>query len=130
MAISSYGVQLKWGETESAVAKVIDVKDFPDLVGTPNLLECTSLSDASQVFIPGIKSAEILSFTFNYTKADFQAVKADEAKPLFYSLEFSDGSVFAWQGQHTVGLPGKGVDEVLEATVNIAPSTAVEFKTA
>ena len=130
MAISSYGVQLKWGESESAVAKVVDIKDFPDMIGDPNMLETTTLSDGQQTYIPGIKSADMLTFTFNYTKADFQAVKADEAKPLFYSLEFSDGSVFSWQGQHTVGLPGKGVDEVLEATVNIAPSTAVEFKTA
>lgn len=127
MAISSYGVELLWGESATAVEKKVDIKDFPDLIGDPNMLETTTLSDAQQTYIPGIKSADMLSFTFNYTKSDFALVKADEGKPLFYKLAFSDGSSFSWQGQHTVGMPGKGVDEVLESTVNIAPSSTVEF---
>lgn len=129
MAISSYNVVLKWGESADAVEQVIDIKDFPDLIGEPNLLETTTLSDSQQTYINGIKSADLMSFTFNYTKEDFQSVKDDEGKALFYELSFSDGSAFTWQGQHTVGLPGKGVDEVLEATINIAPSSPVEFAT-
>ncbi len=127
MAISSYNVSLKWGASADAVAKVVDIKDFPDLIGDPNMLETTTLSDGMQTYIPGIKTADMMTFTFNYDKAVFQSVKADEGKALFYELEFSDGSTFTWQGQHTVGLPGKGVDEVLEATINIAPSTEVSF---
>lgn len=127
MAISSFGVELKWGESADAVAKKVSVKDFPDMVGAPNLLETTTLSDSQQTYINGIKAAELMTFTFNYTKTDFQTVKDDEGKALFYELSFSDGSSFTWQGQHTVGLPGKGVDEVLEATINIAPSTEVAF---
>jgi hypothetical protein len=127
MAISSYGVTLKWGTSASDVAKVIDVKDFPDLIGEVNLLETTTLSDAQQTNIPGIKQSSTLSFTYNYTSADFAKVEADANKPLFYALEFSDGSKFTWEGQHTSGLPGKGVDEVIDATVNIAASTPVTF---
>ena len=33
MAISTFGVVLKWGDSEATVAKVIDIKDFPDLIG-------------------------------------------------------------------------------------------------
>ena len=128
MAISSYGIQLKWGASADAVAKVVDIKDFPDLIGDPNLLETTTLSDAQVTNIPGIKGSDLLTFTCNYTSAEFASVKADEGKTLFYALEFSDGSSFTWQGQHTCGLPGKGVDEVVEFTVNVVPSTAVEFK--
>lgn len=128
MAISSYNVELKWGTTADAVTKVVDIKDFPDLIGEPNLLETTTLSDSQQTYINGIKSAELMTFTFNYESATFQSVKTDEGKALFYELSFSDGSKFKWSGQHTVGLPGKGVDEVLEATINIAPSSPVEFE--
>ena len=130
MAISSYNCVLKWGESAETLAKKVDIKDFPDLIGDPNLLETTTLSDAAQTYIPGIKSTDLMTFTVNFTKTDFQACKADEGKTLFYSLEFSDGAKFTWQGQHTMGVPGKGVDEVLEATINIAPSTAVEFSAA
>lgn len=127
MAISSYLATLKWGESKEAVAKVIDIKDFPDLMGEPNMLETTTLSDGAQTFIPGIKSMDSMAFTYNYTKADFAKVKADEGKALYYVLEFSDGSSFEWQGSHTATMPGKGVDEVLEAGVSIAPSTEVTF---
>lgn len=127
MAISTYMATLKWGTDAASVKKVIDIKEFPDLIGEPNMLETTTMSDAAQTYIPGIKSGDSLSFTYNYTKETFAAVQSDEGKPLHYALEFSDGSKFTWQGQHAATLPGKGVDEVVEAGITIAPSTAVEF---
>lgn len=127
MALSTFGVELRWGTSAEAVSKVIDIKDFPDLIGEASMLETTTLSDAMQTNIPGIKSAETLAFTYNYTSADYAKVEADANKKLFYELNFSDGSKFTWEGQHTSGLPGKGVDEVIEATVNIVASTAVTF---
>lgn len=127
MAMNTYGILLKWGETADAVEKVVDIKDFPDMIGEAEMLETTTLSDAAVTNIPGIKSSDTLTFTCNYTKADFTAVNAEANKPLHYALEFSDGSKFVWQGQHTCGLPGKGVNEVVEFTINIAASTPVEF---
>ncbi len=130
MAISTYGITLKWGTSAEAVEKVVDIKDFPDLIADPELLETTTLSDAQVTNIPGIKGADMLSFTANYTSADYAAVTADANKPLFYVLEFSDGSKFSWEGQHTCGLPGKSVNEVVDFTINIAASTSVEFTAA
>ena len=127
MAINTFGITLKWGESAEAVEKVVDIKDFPDMIGESELLETTTLSDAAVTNIPGIRSSDTLTFTCNYTKADFTAVNSEANKPLYYTLEFSDGSKFAWQGQHTCGLPGKGVNEVVEFTINIAASTPVEF---
>lgn len=130
MAISTYGITLKWGESAESVAKVVDIKDYPDLVGDPNLLETTTLSDSQVTNIPGIRSSDTLTFTCNYTSADFAKVHEQENTPLYYELEFFDGSKFTWQGQHTCGVPGKGVDEVVEFTINIAASTPVEFSAA
>lgn len=127
MAISTYGIELKWGTSAEAVEKVVDIKDFPDLIGDPEMLETTTLSDGQVTNIPGIKGADMLTFTCNYTSADFAAVNDEANKPLFYELAFSDGSKFTWQGQHTCGLPGKGVNEVVDFTINIAASSPVEF---
>ena len=127
MAISTYLATLKWGTDATSVKKVIDIKEFPDLIGEPNMLETTTLSDGAQTYIPGIKSMDSMAFLFNYTKTDFAAVKADEGKQLYYELAFSDGSKFTWQGSHVATLPGKGVDEVVEAGITIAPSSVVEF---
>ena len=130
MAISTLGVTLKMGTSAAALEKVVDIKDFPDLIGDPNMLETTTLSDAAVTNIPGIRSSDMLTFTCNYTKDDFTAVNEQANTPLHYALEFSDGSKFTWQGQHTCGVPGKGVDEVIEFTINIAASTPVEFAVA
>ena len=130
MALNTYGLTLQWGATADAVAQVVDIKDFPDLIGDPEMRETTTLSDAQVTNIPGIKGSDMLTFTCNYTSADFKAVNDDAETPLFYALEFSDGSKFTWQGQHTCGMPGKGVNEVVEFTINIAASTAVTFATA
>lgn len=127
MAISTYLATLKWGTDASSVKKVVDIKEFPDLMGEPNMLETTTMSDAAQTYIPGIKSMDSMSFTYNYDKTVFAAVKADEGKPLYYALEFSDGSKFTWQGSHTATMAGAGVDEVVEAGITIAPSTEVVF---
>ena len=127
MAINTYGITLKWGTSAEAVEKVVDIKDFPDLISDPELLETTTLSDAQVTNIPGIKGSDMLTFTCNYTSADFAKVNDEANTALHYALEFSDGSKFTWQGQHTCGLPGKGVNEVVEFTINIAASTSVEF---
>ena len=127
MAINTYGISLKWGTSADNVAKVVDIKDFPDLIADPELLETTTLSDAQVTNILGIKGADLMTFTYNYTAADYQKVMQDAEKAMYYELSFSDGSKFTWQGQHTCGLPGKGVNEVVEATINIAASTPVEF---
>lgn len=127
MAINTYGISLKWGASADAAAKVVDIKDFPDMIGDPELLETTTLSDAQVTNIMGIKGSDLLTFTCNYTSADFKKVNDDAEKDLFYVLEFSDGSKFTWQGQHTCGLPGKGVNEVVEFTINIAASSTVAF---
>ena len=127
MAINTFGITLRWGESAEAATKVVDIKDFPDLIAAPEMLETTTLSDAQVTNIPGIRGSEMLTFTCNYTKEDFTNVEADAGKPMHYVLEFSDGSSFTWGGQHSCGLPGKGVNEVVEFTINIAASTAVTF---
>ena len=129
MAINTYGVTLKWGESSTDVAKVVDIKDFPDLMGSPETLETTTLSDSAQTFINGIRSTEQMQFTCNYSKAEFAAVNDDAEKPLFYELSFSDGSKFTWQGQHSCSIMGKGVNEVIEFAINVSASTPVVFTT-
>lgn len=129
MALNTFGIELHWGESADSVAKVVSIKDFPDMLGAPEQLETTTLSDAAQTFIPGIRQASELTFTYNYTKEDFAKVEGDAHKPLHYALIFSDGAKFTWQGQHTSGLPGKGVNEVIDAQIVISASTAVDFVT-
>jgi len=132
MAISTQGVTLKWGSTSSGVEKVIDIKDFPDLGGAPEVLETTTLSDDIQTYIMGIQGSGMMEFTCNYTKDDFEAVMEDANTELYYALEFGDKGdegIFEWQGQHTAWVVGAGVNAVTEFKIGIAPSTKPKLKT-
>ncbi len=131
MAINTYGVTLKWGTTATALTKKIDIKDFPDLGGAPEQLETTTLSDPMQMFINGIQTSSAMEFTGNFTKADFNKVKTDAGKKLFYALEFGDAGsegIFTWTGEHDVWVVGSGVNTVVEMKMSIAVSSKPKLK--
>lgn len=136
IAISTYQTYLMV-RTSSAgsYAKVVDIKDYPDLIGTPNMLDATTLSNSQEIQIAGIKRAgDGLQFTANYTLANYAAVKALEGHQYDYALWLGGTSVgvpdghngkFEWKGDVTAGFPGKGVDEVQDMTITASPSTDV-----
>ena len=73
MAISTYKVFLMHkASSEGTYTKLIDIKEFPDLGGEPEMLETTTLSDNMQTYIAGIQSMDGLSFSANYDMTDYQ----------------------------------------------------------
>lgn len=141
MAISTYKVFLMHkGASESAYTKLIDIKEFPDLGGDPDMLETTTLSDKMQTYIAGIQSLDGLSFTANYDLTNFKALKALEGKNEKYAVWFggtenagtltptgSDGK-FSFDGQLTAYPTGGGVNEVVDIGITIAPSTPIQLE--
>ena len=137
MAISTYKVFLMKSTDGSTFEKLIDIKDFPDLGGSPEMLETTTLSDSMQTYIPGIQSLDALEFTANYTKADFDSLKELEGTEYTYAVWFGgtvEGGVatptgtdgkFEFKGQLSVFPTGGGVNEVVSMTITIAPSTPI-----
>ena len=140
MAISTYKVFLM-KKTSETWGKLIDIKDFPDLGGSPELLETTTLSDKMQTYIPGIQSLDALEFTANYTKNDYTTLKALEGVENDYAVWFggtesggvitptgNDGK-FSFKGALSVFASGGGVNEVVDMTITIAPSTPITMDT-
>ena len=136
MAISTYKIFLM-RQNESAWEKVIDIKEFPDLGGAPEMLETTTLSDKMQTYIPGIQSLDSLEFTANYNLDDYKALKALEGKDEKYAVWFGgseeanvltptgDSGKFEFSGSLSVYANGGGTNEVVEMTITIAPSTVI-----
>ena len=140
MAISTYKVFLMQ-KSGTSWSKLIDIKDFPDLGGTPEMIETTTLSDGMQTYIPGIQSLDGLEFTANYTKEDFDRLKALEEEEQSFAVWFggtvngsdvtptgSDGK-FEFNGKLSVFPSGGGVNEVVGMTISIAPSTPITVGT-
>ena len=136
MAISTYKIFLMQ-KVEDTWQKLIDIKEFPDLGGSPEMLETTTLSDRMQTYIPGIQSLDALEFNANYTLAEYKKLKALEGKENDYAVWFggteagdtvtptgSDGK-FKFKGQLSAFPVGGGVNEVVDMTITIAPSTPI-----
>lgn len=141
MAISTYKIFLMKKDS-SAYKKLIDIKEFPDLGGAPEMLETTTLSDKMQTYIPGIQSLDSLEFTANYTLSDYKTLKALEGEEAEYAVWFggtesgetltptgSDGK-FKFTGSLSVYANGGGTNEVVEMTITIAPSSVITMETA
>lgn len=136
MAISTYKVFLMQ-KKDTTYEKLIDIKDFPDLGGSPEMLETTTLSDKMQTYIPGIQSLDALEFNANYTKADYAKIKALDGQELelavWFGGEESNGTItpsgedgkFNFKGHVSVFVVGGGTNEVIGMTVSVAPSTPI-----
>lgn len=136
MASSTYKTFLMYKKS-STYEKLVDIKDFPDLGGSPEMLETTTLSDSMQTFVEGIQSSDAMEFTINYDLATYETLMAMKGAETEFAVWFggteaegvvtptgSDGK-FEFKGYLSVRVTGKGVNEVKEATISIAPSTPI-----
>ena len=138
MAINTYQTYLMESDDGLTYTKLLDIKSFPDLMGGPNNLETTTLSDEMKTYIPGLKDpGDALEFGANYTAADFAAVEALEGVEKYSAVWIGasgtplapDGSKgkFSFKGYAYATKNGAGTDEVQDMTVGIIPSTPITF---
>lgn len=131
MAISTYGIYLMKGTKGTGdsitYSKLVDIKDFPDIGGAPEMLETTTLSDSMQTYISGIQSSEALEFTANYDKTKYlELVELTDKTPyaVYFGEEGGEGK-FTFEGYLSVRVNGGGVNEVVGMTISIAPATPI-----
>lgn len=137
MATSSYKTFLMYKASGDTYEKLVDIKDFPDLGGAPEMLETTTLTDSMQTYIEGIQSQDALEFNINYDLETYNKILALKGEEKEFSVWFggteSAGTVtptgdegkFNFKGYVSMRVTGKGVNEVREAVVSIAPSTPI-----
>lgn len=140
MATSSYKTFLMKGTGSGGsvtYTKLVDIKDFPDLGGAPEMLDTTTLSDKMKTSIPGIQSVDSLQFTLNYDSDVYDTLDELTGVETKYAVWFggteSGGEVtptgsegkFSFTGTSSIYASGKGVNEVREMVLTIAPSTPI-----
>lgn len=136
MASSSYKTFLM-KKSASTYEKLVDIKDFPDLGGAPEMLETTTLSDSMQTYVEGIQSLDALEFTINYDLETYTTLSEMKGVETEFAVWFggtetggvvtptgSEGK-FEFKGTLSIRVVGKGVNEVKEAIISIAPSTPI-----
>lgn len=136
MASSTYKSFLMH-KASSTWEKLVDIKSYPDLGGTPELLETTTLSDSMTTNIMGIQTLDALEFECNYDLTEYSKLKELEGVEHEFAVWLGgtesagvatptgeDGK-FEFKGQLSVYVKGGGVNEVRNMTVSIAASTPI-----
>ena len=138
MATNTYQTYLMTSSDGSTYTKLLDIKDFPDLMQAPNQLEITTLSDDMKCYIPGLQdTGNALEFTANYTAADFATINGLAGTETYFAVWIGasgtplapDGSngKFSFKGYAYATKKGAGTDEVQDMVVGIIPSTPITF---
>lgn len=140
MAFSTYKTYLMKGTgTTPTYSKLVDIKEFPDLGAAPEQIDVTSLSDPMRIYVPGIQDTEALTFTANYTPADYSTLTAldgtETAFAVWLGATTSNGvdtpngsnGKWAFKGYLSVFKNGGGVNEAQDMTITILPSTVLTF---
>lgn len=128
-ALSTINTVLKVGDTGAKVARVCAIKSYPDLGGDPEKITVTDLEDTDEASVPGVRSADDMQFTANYTKESYEAVLAVCGKQQIFELDFgADGAdgKFSWSGQMSVKVNGGEVNGAREMTLTIVRDSAIK----
>lgn len=121
--------------------KLIDIKDFPDLGGEPEMIETTTLSDRMKTYEPGIQDVSSLQFTAAYSLDKYKELKGYDNTEKDYSVwlggtENSDGTVtptgsggkFTFKGKSSTYKSGGGTNEHQEMIITIAPTSVITLE--
>jgi hypothetical protein len=118
MATISKGITLKVGE------KVLtNLQEIPELGGTAESIEITTLADAAHMFTDGILNyGDSLAFKFLYEKEQFNDLAAlSGSQNVVVSLP--DGATCTFSGTCSVKLDGVGVNAALTYTLSVKPDS-------
>lgn len=141
MAKSTIGTFLMYKASAEAseYTKLVDIKDYPDLGGSPERIQSTTLSNKQHTYELGVQDIGEMQVTANYEAADYDKVKAlddnedHEFAFWFGGEESDDGTItptgadgkFEFTGKLGVYVAGGGVNEIRNMIISLSNSTDI-----
>lgn len=120
MATISKGITLKIGEK-----LLTNLQEIPELGGTAEAIEITTLADAAHMYTDGILNyGDSLAFKFLYEKEQFDELNALKGSQNCV-VSLPDGATCTFSGTCSVKLDGVGVNAALTYTLSIKPNSAM-----
>ena len=109
-----------------------NLQSTPEMGGTPEKVDVTTLADAERKYINGIKDYGDLEFIFLYDadqeESSFKTLKALEGKPdTEYVLTMPDSSTFTFQADVSIRMSAAEVNGALTFVASLALQSDVEF---
>lgn len=118
MAVISKGITLFHGEVA-----LTNLQEIPQLGGTAESIEITTLADAAHMYCDGILNyGDSLAFKFLYEKEQFVTLHELEGSQE-WKVELPDGATCSFSGTCSAALDGVGVNAALTYTLSIKPDS-------
>lgn len=120
MATISKGITLSLGDKA-----LTNLMEIPELGGTSEAIDITTLADAAFQYTDGIKNyGDSLEFKFLYEKEQFNELNALDTAST-WKVGLPDGANCTFSGTSSVRLEGVGVNAALTYILAIKPNSAM-----
>lgn len=125
----SKGIKLSYKSSGSTFTDLTNLQEIPDVGGSADSVEVTTLDDAAHMYINGLLDyGDSLDFTFLYDKTQFNTLASLTGSVDWKITLPGTGSLVAsFSGQPSVKLNGVGVNDAITYTLSVKPSTAIAF---
>jgi len=133
IAMNDVGIELRIKEsgTEKYPATVtVKIKSTPATGQAGGTIEATTHSDPTKVYVPDRPDTGDMDFTYNYTEANYTAVKAycdNTQKDIL--IKYPDGTGVEYKGVCQTWRNEVSVGGLIECTLHTVPSTSPADKT-
>lgn len=136
--ILSKGITLSYKASGSSYTVIDNLQECPELGGSAETVEVTTLADGNKTYIKGIKDYGELEFKFLYDNSgatsNYRVVRGleDAGKVVDWKVTFPDGTSFAFSGEVTTKIDGAAVNAAITfaATITLNSDITVTNPTA
>ena len=113
----------------STYTDLTNLQEIPDLGGSADSVEVTTLADDAHMYINGLLDyGDSLDFTFLYEKTQFTTLSGlSGAQNWKVTLPGTGGMTATFDAEASVRLNGVGVNDAITYTLSLKPSSAIAF---
>lgn len=126
----SQGIKLSYkAGSSSSFTDLTNLQEIPDLGGSADSVEVTTLADAAHMYINGLKDyGDSLDFTFLYDKTQFTTLNGLSGTTNWkVTLPGTGGATCTFDAEPSVQLNGVGVNDAITYTLSLKPSSAMTW---
>ena len=126
----SKGIKLSYKSgSASSYTDLTNLQEIPDIGGSADSVEVTTLDDAAHMYINGLLDyGDSLDFTFLYDKTQFNTLNGLSGSVSWkVTLPGTGGLTATFDGEPSVRLNSVGVNDAITYTLAIKPSSAIAF---